>query len=171
MRVLVCPPIHRVQHQTGVYRMNSSHGPRRRRTQPQAKSSLKSYRHIGKSGSARGRSADRLSGKADRLGRHLQGWCAKVAPHHTPVPAQRERQPLAKRHEPCSRATNPFQSLCRGCCRSARSRNFATHDERSERPSPRAVQVVALAVERWRSPTTHAAGHGHVRLLQRCSAP
>ena len=73
-------PIHRVQHQTGVHRMNSSHRPRRRRTQPQAPSSLKRYRHIGKSGSARGRSADRLSGKADRLRRHLQGWCAKGAP-------------------------------------------------------------------------------------------
>ena len=88
----VCPQFTVWQHQTGVHRMNSSHRPRRRRTQPQAPSSLKSYRHIGKSGSARGRSADRLSGKADRPGRHLQGWCAKGVPTTHPVPAQWECQ-------------------------------------------------------------------------------
>ena len=78
--ISACLSIHRVQQKTGVHRMNSSHRPRRRRTQPHSPSSLKNYRHIGKSCSARGRSADRLSGKADRLGRHVQGWCAKGAP-------------------------------------------------------------------------------------------
>ena len=129
------------------------------------------YRHFGQSGSARGRSAYRLSGKADRLGRHLQGWCAKVAPatHQCRLSGNvnpwRNDTSHAHGHEPFPKSLPRVLPLC------TFAKLRATHDERSERPSPRAVQVVALAVERWRSSTTHAAGHGHVRLLQRCSAP
>ena len=50
----------------------------------------------------------------------------------------------------------------------ARARLRVVHDRRSKRPSPRAVQNVDLAVERWRHPSpTHTARHSHVRRLER----
>ena len=47
----------------------------------------------------------------------------------------------------------------------------AGHDGRSKRPSPRAVQAITPAVERWRRQApTHKADHSYVRCLQRSAA-